>query len=313
MRKDVNKKSNNKSKVVSALAMLLVSAVALSSASYAWFTMSRSVSVEGIQLQATAPDNVLIAANSEEQFKNIASYASSKTLAADSADMYRGGTEINLNSEDLLLPCSSTNGVKLYATQDIQDDGHDKVNDEGKGLNYTEVTVPKADATTNEIYYVDIPLYILTTGSNNVKVAIDTKESTITPGVADTNIYNAVRFAVLDDTKATNIGGTFAADANLFGNPVKSINNDTKNATYATDEENKAIALLGSEGAGTGTVAGTEITLKGTETADDKNVEGKYEYKKVVVRVWIEGQNEACVTANADQTFNVNLVFKAVK
>lgn len=34
MRKDVNKKSNNRSKVVSSLAMLLVSAVALSSASY---------------------------------------------------------------------------------------------------------------------------------------------------------------------------------------------------------------------------------------------------------------------------------------
>lgn len=300
MRKDVNKKSNNKSKVVSALAMLLVSAVALSSASYAWFTMSKSVKVDGIQLQATAPDNVLIAKNSET-VTSIDPYASSKTLAADSKDMYRGGTEINLNSNDLLLPCSSTNGVSLYATEDINDDGSDKTTDS----DYKEATVSTAEAAkADEIYYVDIPLYILTTGSSDVNVAIDTKESTITAEGNSTNIYKAARFAVLDGTKDSNIGGTFEAYATLFGNPVESLQN-TNEAKYADDN---TATLLGSEG------AGTAITLKGTGNEENaKNVSGKYEYKEVVVRVWIEGQNKACVTANADQKFNVNLVFKAVK
>lgn len=299
MRKDVNKKSNNKSKVVSALAMLLVSAVALSSASYAWFTMSKSVKVEGIQLQATAPDNVLIAKNSEA-FDTITPYASTKTVAADSKDMYRGGTETNLNSADLLLPCSSIDGVALYATEDINDDGSDKTADSDyKVADSSTISADKA----GEIYYVDIPLYILTTGSSDVQVAIDTKESAITAEGDNTNIFKAARFAVLDADATDNAGGTFAADNTMFGNPVESLQNANK-AKYA---DGNTATLLGTD------VSGTAITLKGTGNAGNaKDVSGKYDYEKVVVRVWIEGQNKACVTANADQKFNVKLVFKAI-
>ena len=132
MRKDVNKKSNNKSKVVSALAMLLVSAVALSSASYAWFTMSKQVEVKGIELTATAPDNVLIATNSET-FDTITPYASTKTLvvAADAQeqstkkDVLKGGTDTAILASDLLLPSSSTDGLKLYDTESVKDTGED--------------------------------------------------------------------------------------------------------------------------------------------------------------------------------------------
>lgn len=298
MRKNVNKKSNNRSKVVSALAMLLVSAVALSSASYAWFTMSKKVEVNGIELTATAPDNVLICNNNSVN-TDVANYASVKTLVAGTADMYKGGTTTNLATTDLLLPASSTNGVKLYQTSDIADNGADKAADS----EYKDAT----NATdAKEVYFVDIPLYILTTGSKDINVAIDTKKSSITPKDT-TEIYKAVRFAVLSDDSSANKGGTFEADSKMINNnPVESVQGTT--ATYET--KNSAKKLDASVDG-----AGDNIKLVGTAKAKanaNVNEAGnpKYECTKVVVRVWIEGQNAACITKNANQTFDVKLVFK---
>ncbi|WP_347994626.1 hypothetical protein [uncultured Eubacterium sp.] len=302
MRKNVNKKSNNKSKVVSALAMLLVSAVALSSASYAWFTMSKSVKVDGIQLQATAPDNVLIATNSDA-FETITPYASTKTLevAEGKKDVLKGGVnpETAIAASDLLLPCSSATGVNLYNTLDIKDSGEDK----GADSKYTTST---NTAAATELYYVDVPLYILTTGSKNVNVAIDTEKSSIET-VAGGEIYNAVRFAVLDDAMTTS-KGVYTMNKEMFtgATPVESV--VAEKANYA---ENDAAILLGNA---SNIAENNKIELKGTANMTGANVDtNKYQYTKVVVRVWIEGQNKNCVTANANQKFKFNLTFKAVE
>lgn len=302
MRKDVNKKSNNRSKVVSALAMLLVSAVALSSASYAWFTMSKEVSVTGIELQATAPDNVLIATNSDA-FDTITPYASTKTLevAEGKKDVLKGGVnpETAIAASDLLLPCSSATGVNLYNTLDIKDSGEDK----GAESKYT---ISTNTAASTELYYVDIPLYILTTGSKDVDVAIDTEKSSIET-VDSGNIFNAVRFAVLDDAMTTS-KGVYTMNKEMFtgATPVESV--VAEKADYAENdaaiELNKASEVKKEN----------KIKLKGTAKMDKANVDtNKYQYTKVVVRVWIEGQNKYCVTANANQKFIFNLTFKAVK
>ena len=302
MRKNVNKKSNNKSKVVSALAMLLVSAVALSSASYAWFTMSKEVSVTGIELQATAPDNVLIATNSDA-FETITPYASTKTLevAEEKKDVLKGGVnpETAIAASDLLLPCSSATGVNLYNTLDIKDSGEDK----GADSKYTTST---NTAAATELYYVDVPLYILTTGSKNVNVAIDTEKSSIET-VAGGEIYNAVRFAVLDDAMTTS-KGVYTMNKEMFtgATPVESV--VAEKANYA---ENDAAILLGNA---SNIAENNKIELKGTANMTGANVDtNKYQYTKVVVRVWIEGQNKNCVTANANQKFKFNLTFKAVE
>ena len=302
MRKNVNKKSNNRSKVVSALAMLLVSAVALSSASYAWFTMSKSVKVDGIQLQATAPDNVLIATNSDA-FETITPYASTKTLevAEGKKDVLKGGVnpETAIAASDLLLPCSSATGVNLYNTLDIKDSGEDK----GADSKYTTST---NTAAATELYYVDVPLYILTTGSKNVNVAIDTEKSSIET-VAGGEIYNAVRFAVLDDAMTTS-KGVYTMNKEMFtgATPVESV--VAEKANYA---ENDAAILLGNA---SNIAENNKIELKGTANMTGANVDtNKYQYTKVVVRVWIEGQNKNCVTANANQKFKFNLTFKAVE
>lgn len=309
MRKNVNKKSNNRSKVVSALAMLLVSAVALSSASYAWFTMSKQVEVKGIQLTATAPDNVLIATE-HDAHTTITPYKSIRDIKDERTNnIFRGGTTKTINAGDTLIPCSSVNGTKLYYTEEINDDGSDKTTN---SKYYETTTSTKESTEADGLYYVDIPLYILTTGSENVSIAVDPKLSSVTAEGENSKIYQAVKFAVLKDEDGTlsNIGGTFQATDTMFGNPVSDVTGTT--ATYA-DDNNAAITLKQDA-----TERGTDFLLYGTDHLTRKNqVSGNngktYEYTKVVVRVWIEGQNKNCITDNANQSFNVDLVFNTGK
>ena len=46
--------------MIPAIAMLTVSAMTLASSTYAWFTMSREVEVQNIQMTATVPEDIQI-------------------------------------------------------------------------------------------------------------------------------------------------------------------------------------------------------------------------------------------------------------
>lgn len=303
MRKNVNKKSNNRSKVVSALAMLLVSAVALSSASYAWFTMSKKVEVKGIELTATAPDNVLIATNSSHSA--ITDYASVQELNKETKinDVLVGGTNTAIDASTLLYPASSLEGKdgSIFQTEDIEDDGSAKA--------HATFSAATNDAAKKKVYYVDVPLFILTTGSEPVKVAINQEKSEIIAGTKNNEeIYKAVKFAVLNKDKTENIGGTYASkeSADLFANPV------IKAGTLPADDmlaETDKVIKLGSVNA---TIDdGNKIALAGK--SESGVIDGKYTPTEVTVRIWIEGQSKSCVTKNANQKFKFNLVFDAVE
>lgn len=50
-------------KLIPALAMLIVSALVMSSASFAWFTMNRTVETNNMNVTVVAPDNLMISAD----------------------------------------------------------------------------------------------------------------------------------------------------------------------------------------------------------------------------------------------------------
>lgn len=321
MRKDVNKKSNNKSKVVSALAMLLVSAVALSSASYAWFTMSKEVSVTGIKLSATAPDNVLITTNGYDVTK-IDSYKSSIAIESDNSlnEVLKTGVGKNLqnndagstavvtsgNSIDKLYPMSSTDGINKFATANAEVEGYSS-----DATTFTNAT------NGTEVYYVDVPLYILTTGTTAVDLKLDETKSTI-KDADNKKIYKAVRFAVLDDDASETALGTFAASADYWtytdgkyaengtqAGAIKELTDTNVKESQETADDIAKIPVLGN----TSAENTKTIQLAKADTAG-ATVDGRFSPKKVIVRIWIEGENKNCVNKNADQSFEVNLTFK---
>lgn len=57
------KKTIKKRAFVSAIAMLIVSAIVLTSSTFAWFSMAKNVSIDTMQLNITSPDGIQISAN----------------------------------------------------------------------------------------------------------------------------------------------------------------------------------------------------------------------------------------------------------
>ena len=139
--KNNKKKSSAARKLIPAIGMLTVSAMMLSSSTYAWFTMSREVEVKNIQMTATVPEDIQIslgaigatnaAAGTQASNGNLAS--STGVLVKDAgttADDATVKAPVNdwdwSNTADIsayyqmgkLIPASSTTGASIYFTPD---------------------------------------------------------------------------------------------------------------------------------------------------------------------------------------------------
>ena len=79
MKNNDKRKGNNAKKILPAAGMLALSASMLATSTYAWFTMSREVEVNNIQMTATVPEDIQISLG------NLA-INSDKTTAAAEAD-----------------------------------------------------------------------------------------------------------------------------------------------------------------------------------------------------------------------------------
>ena len=138
MKNKTPKKRSAVSKLIPATCMLLVSATALVSSTYAWFTMSREVEVKNIQMTATVPEDLQISlgeivdGSGTNSLGKSASYLSSNsnvvTAPADQndADPYDWSNTADISHYyqfGKLIPASSTNGVAVYFTPDAKDVG----------------------------------------------------------------------------------------------------------------------------------------------------------------------------------------------
>ena len=89
---------------ISAIAMLLVSAIVLTSSTFAWFSMAKRVEVEKMQLNITSPDGVQISGNTDA-FTTMLTYDDLMGLSGARWDAYDGNTN---NFPELLRPSSSS-------------------------------------------------------------------------------------------------------------------------------------------------------------------------------------------------------------
>lgn len=88
---------------ISAIAMLLVSAIVLTSSTFAWFSMATRVEVESMDLNITSPDGVQISANTSA-FTTMLTLADLKGESTERWNAYEGNTN---NIPDNLRPSSS--------------------------------------------------------------------------------------------------------------------------------------------------------------------------------------------------------------
>ena len=310
-----NKKKNSASKkLFSAVAMLTCSAVMLSTATYAWFTMSKEVQVTGMEVKTKVGSNLLI---------------STTNLDAD----YTSNTLIQTRKA-LLEPVSSINGTtsKFFYTLDAKADGSkNQTTNVTPYVAYNE-DVTLANAVAGKAKYDDNfnKAYGLGdadgqfTSSNNTLTTDDPARDGTGFGYVDYTFYlKATTDAANQEIRMTQCDIDKNGSSDLKTDGTDGVDNDeawrvaifaydvtsTKAGTgvyTATDIADVAAnqkGLIGMTGAAyfnntavSTTTAKAAVVNNGSsgvvlDTIEDANVT---KYYKVVVRLWLEGEDTTC-------------------
>jgi hypothetical protein len=128
MKANTKKKGSPYKKLVPAAGSLAISAVMLSTSTYAWFTMSREVEVQNIQLVATTPEDIQIslgAIGSSAEGTSLAQSTGYLTVSegavAAPATNYDWSNIADIShyySFGKLIPASSDTGASIFFTPD---------------------------------------------------------------------------------------------------------------------------------------------------------------------------------------------------
>jgi hypothetical protein len=245
--------------------------------------------------------------------------------AAAGATAYGTGTAAAVNGND-----------NASATAHIITGADDKWNTGDTSDTYSGATA--WNATNDDGYYVDIPIWLRTSSSNAQTIyvygfACDKSEE----NNEDTDdLYKAVRVAILSDSVDTWAAGTYSADQGCLtladgGDTYTDADDDAERASAYPAYSNSANILdsanyngrtTGAEGinavSGTGTSnagAWSAITQNNAATGKDVitlpagNGSTFGTAKKLIIRVWIEGEDGNCWNENANQDWNISLKF----
>lgn len=279
-------------KLIPALAMLLVSAVLVSTTTYAWFSMNTRVTVNGMTVSTRVSSNLQIAeVNSDANFVN----------------------GITQSRTGKLEPVSTVNGTTYYyhaTSEHVLGNGNvDDTNwiaySEGSSAVNSSAGKDKFDKTFNSTYgwsaadnantaygYVDYVFYLKATATADGQVLKMTKCNLLYNGAAITE--TAWRVAVLcqDATKDTSVGG----DGSL-----KTIIAPSGAVYYVAD---KAVSS---------TTARDNVSNLGTAAVLSSGIATGDHYFKVVVRLWLEGDDTTCTNttfATLTNNWTLDLAFE---
>lgn len=315
MKTNNTKKNSATKKLIPAVSMLTVSAMMLSTATYAWFTMNKEVTVTGMQMKTKVGSNLLVCADNVE-----ASYTD----------------DLSQVRQALLEPVSTINAYNenFFYTVNAAADGHwlggtgsMKAYSEATNTNTTATALGKSyyDNTFNGTYgitpaattqfdtaygYVDYVFYLKATSDADDSAINLTECNLIYDNTAIGSGDNAWRIAFfVQDITANGGDGTVSQDltsasANATTSKLVSILDiDRSSANWTAD---KAVTNT------TGTLG--DVSKAGTAVTWGEIDAGDTAYYKVVARVWLEGEDKSCnsetYAALMDGTWELGLQFE---
>lgn len=337
------RQTSAKKKLIPAVAMLTASAVMLTTATYAWFTLNKEVEVTGLKMQATAGNSLEISLGTLGD-TTAAISADTKMKPGDQNDLsWKRAIDVNdyYSVVGKLEPISSTDALALYKTQEEKVyAGGTKVEDDA---NITKAVIDDAASATldttykdntfgtgsdeDEGYFVDIPMWIRSAdrqAENEIECKVTITNPTADDGLGD-DLLNAVRVAIIPVNSATTSAGinglTFdegtlvsaASNGAVTGGTdaatIFTLNNELYNDKTYNAAGTLAEALTGTptyENASSERTTGTYTTVfkMPKATADD------YAGVQLIARIWIEGESEHCNDATANQDWNIDFDFQ---
>ncbi|SEP91659.1 hypothetical protein SAMN02910289_00886 [Lachnospiraceae bacterium RM5] len=291
MRKN-NEKRTDKRKLVAALGMLCLSGAMLVGTTYAWFTMNKTVSVEGMKVQAVAEEGLLVNEVATANDTNWDSLATANQTT-DMSLLYPASTAngttwyhaASSKSNDAAAASGTTKSANLigndYETLPSLTAITDMSNATAVGGSKAAFSTMGRSATADAGYYVHYTYYLkassgtaiplgTTTGAQNVNIKGVT--ATINPGSGSgsANLDKSLRVGIFMKS-----GGTFYIYA-----PVAGYTSSYNVAASAT---------------ATSPIAGGTATATDLETLPAVGQSGT----PVEVYIWYEGEDANCKSDNA--------------
>ena len=154
--------------LISAIAMLVVSAIVLTSATFAWFSMGKTVGVDSFNVGVSEADGLLISAYADKDFATKVTLDQIRT-AADAST--------SIPSEGAVVSPVSSDGSGTFIGGFINEEN--------------ELETAVADAGS----YYAFPVYIKYSGAAAATVNLDGSSVTAGSGSKGTDAYKAVRVA----------------------------------------------------------------------------------------------------------------------
>lgn len=322
--KEKTKNTSANKKLIPAVAMLTTSAIMLSSATYAWFTMNKEVEVKGLEMTATTSDSLEISLGSVTKGTNALNVSAmpqdtesevSWTNIVSVGEYYDFIGKIKPSSTN---DCSAmydaidpSNGGQCASKFRIASNGMDVLSVRTAFTSGGSLTAPADDEdATKTGYYIDIPVHLRTSkiGSDsvstaNIVCAMDIKDKADT-AIVDGDLYKAVRVAFINDANKNQTVDTgevvSGASGSIWG----------VNSTYYHDGGVSAV-----DADGNGTFTATTVQ---TDRTGAKNIaipinlatkSGEYGHADFIMRIWLEGESTYCLDINAAQDWQIDLKF----
>lgn len=298
---------------ISAIAMLIVSAIVLTSSTFAWFSMAKRVEVETMELNITSPDGVQLSGNANA-FTTSLTLADLKGETSARWAAYEGNEN---NFPELIVPSSSD----LFVDRSLPKFFSGSINDAGR----INATLVSSDVGSG---YVAFDIF--------VKVGQDQQvywnETTITCE-DNPDVVSAMRVALVNC-------GTVAAKAEaaaiLGVNPANAA--DKRIVMYEPNSENHTDASGYEDGEVAPNMYVYAPFSNRTPTGNGSNIMQESQYaraaygtratdankgtnacfnaltgiNRVRVYLWMEGNDVDCENSVAGSTFKFNLVLTIV-
>ena len=287
----------NMRKLIPAIAMLLVSAVMMSTASFAWFSSSESAVATGMQVKATAAGGLAIGIYTDIDKAPL------DTAFGSTINVSSGWSNATDAGNNLSLVPTSFNGTKWYYAAGTEvDDGA------AKNKAYTEVT-----ATNGTGYYYLTKWQIKALADNNKELYVDNIDVTLAAGTGSESTTNALNKALRVALKVTTGTGNTAKTEWFYFAPTRLGTEDgfAANHVNADASDKTTYATLTSK---VNTTANSKDTIT-FNNAYDVVIAENLTTTPVDVEMYIyyEGEDMNCITAYATnlRNTNVQITFKA--
>lgn len=296
MKTNNTKKNSATKKLIPAVSMLTVSAMMLSTATYAWFTMNKTVTVTGMEVKTKVGSNLLI---------------------SETPDDTAFAKELSQTRQALLEPTSTVDGIQYFYTVNAGSNGdalaenytaYNEAN--GTAQNDTAAAKTKYDAAFNTAYgatpsttaydtaygYIDYAFYLKATNTNgsDTGTLVMSKCNLLYNTSGDTwaaPTDKAWRVAMFVQELGSSVGAGTAPTVDTSG--------ETPSYTGALKKTILRISGAGNQSGTNAVNSGSTLsaaTYDTPATLDSTISNNTTEYYYVVIRLWLEGEDTTCTS-----------------